>query len=141
MLIFFNLLTQKRDVIFMIFLSFHHIAHPLCKDGHLVWILYAYRQRSNFGNFKQFFHHSFRLKWKFIFLMVSSERSSSDLSEYILFQPNLFFIYKNQFQSEKLQFFFCSFFSKYSNIYIYIFRLYLTIVFISYNSAPYIRSL
>ena len=42
--------------------------------------------RSNIGNFQQFSHHNFRLKWKFWILMVSSERSSSDLSEYTLFQ-------------------------------------------------------
>ena len=63
--------------------------------------LFASRQRSNFGNFQQCFHHNFRLKWKFLLLMVSSERSSSDLLEYTLLQiGKYFFIYKNQFLSE-----------------------------------------
>ena len=47
--------------------------------------LYAFRQR-NFGNFQQFFHRYFRLKWKFLILKISSERSISDLSEYIQLQ-------------------------------------------------------
>ena len=45
----------------------------------MVWKLYAFRQRSNFGNCQQFFHHNFRLKGKFWTLMVSWERSSWDL--------------------------------------------------------------
>ena len=51
----------------------------------MVWKHCAFWQRSNFGNFQQFFHHNFRLKWKIWILMVSSERFSSDLSEYTLF--------------------------------------------------------
>ena len=42
--------------------------------------------RSNFGNFQQFFHHNFRLKWKSWSLLVPLGRSSSDLSESTLFQ-------------------------------------------------------
>ena len=50
-----------------------------------VWKLCAFRQPSNFDNFEQFFHKKFRLKGKLWILMDSSERSSSDLSEYTLF--------------------------------------------------------
>ena len=52
----------------------------------IVWKLCTFRQRSSLGNFQQFFHHNFRLKWKFWILMVSTERTSSDLSEYTIFQ-------------------------------------------------------
>ena len=68
----------------------------------IVWKLYVFHQRRNFGKFQQFFHHDFRLRWKFWILMVSSERSSSDLSEYILFELKMyFFIYKNIFVWER----------------------------------------
>ena len=65
--------------------------------------LRAFRQRCNFGNFQQFFHHNYRLKWKLLFQMVSSEKSSSHLSEYTLFQIffSIFSFYKNLFLSEK----------------------------------------
>ena len=48
--------------------------------------LSAFRQHSNFVKFPAVLHHNFRLKWKFQNLMVPSERSSSDLSEYTLFK-------------------------------------------------------
>jgi len=47
--------------------------------------LWSFPQGSNFVNFQQFFHHNFRLKRNFWILMVPSERSSWDLSEYTLF--------------------------------------------------------
>ena len=59
----------------------------------IVWKLWAFRQRSNFGNFQHFFHHDFRLKWKFWILMVSSERSTSNLSEYIRSEIHKIFFY------------------------------------------------
>ena len=65
----FNLYYQNLGLISLIFLK-------LC----------AFLQRSNFGNFQQFLYYNFGLKWKFRILMVPSERSSSDLSEYILFK-------------------------------------------------------
>ena len=47
----------------------------------IVWKLCALRQRNNFSYFQQLFHNNFRLKGKFWILMVSSERSSLDVSE------------------------------------------------------------
>ena len=62
-----------------------------------VWKLWEFPQGSNFVNFQQFFHHNFWLKIKYCILMVSSERSSSDLSEYTQFQiQKYFYIYKDQ---------------------------------------------
>ena len=52
----------------------------------IVWKLYAFRERTNFGHFQQFSHHNFRLKWKFWIQMFSSVKSSSDLSEYTYFK-------------------------------------------------------
>ena len=43
----------------------------------MVWKLCAFRQCRKFGNLQQFFHHNFRLKWKFWILIDSSEISSS----------------------------------------------------------------
>ena len=86
----------------------------------LVWKLWAFPQGSNFVNFQQFFHHNFRLKWNFWILMVPSERSCWDLSEYISFYiRKYFFIYKNKFLGEKLNFlvFLCSFFPITSKVY------------------------
>ena len=54
------------------------------------WKLRAFRQRINFGNFHQFFHHNFRLKFQII--MVSPERYSSDLSEYTHFKFEKYFL-------------------------------------------------
>ena len=54
----------------------------------------AFRQRINFRNLQQFFHHNFQLKWKFWIFMVSSERYSSDLSKYTLFYKFWWF-YRN----------------------------------------------
>ena len=51
----------------------------------IVWKLWSFPQGSNFVNFQQFFHHNFRLRRNFWILMVPSERSSWDLSEYTLF--------------------------------------------------------
>ena len=84
----------------------------------LVWKLWEFPQGSNFVNFQQFFHHNFRLKWKFSFLMVSSEISSTDLLEYILFQifKNIFFLSISHFQVQMknarfvVQFFFPKYF-------------------------------
>ena len=66
----------------------------------IYWKLYDFRQRSNFGIFQQFSHHNFQQKWIFLILMVSSERSSLDISEYTLFKEYLF-IYENQLSGEK----------------------------------------
>ena len=69
----------------------------------ILWKLWAFRNEKylirfirkylityqKFIHFQQFFHHNFRLKWKFWNLMVPSERSSSDLSEYTLFEKKL----------------------------------------------------
>ena len=64
--------------------------------------LYAFWQRINFGNFQLFFHHNCRLKTNFWMLMISSKRSSSDLSKYTLFQiENFYFIFKFQLLGEK----------------------------------------
>ena len=80
--------------------------------------LCAFWQRSNFGHFQQFFHHNFRLKWKFWILDVSSERSSSDLWKYIRFQiRKIYFFYMNKFR-----FFFCIFFLIQSDEQVSIFR-------------------
>ena len=38
---------------------------PMESISLIVWKLCAFRQRRNFGNYQQFFHHNFRLKWKF----------------------------------------------------------------------------
>ena len=59
----------------------------------LVWKLWAFPQGSNFVNFQQFFHHNFWLKWNFWILMVSLERSSSDLSEYTLLYIKKIFLH------------------------------------------------
>ena len=63
--------------------------------------LCVFRQRYILGNFKQFFHHNFRMKWKFLNLMVPSERSSSDLFFVIL---KIFSIYENHVLGVKLTF-------------------------------------
>ena len=84
------------DTIFIQVLSFHQ---NLGSISLIFWKLCAFRQHN--GSFQQFFHHNFRLKWKFWILMFSLEKSCSDLSEYTLFQiKNIFFIYKNQFLGE-----------------------------------------
>ena len=58
--------------------------------------LEAFRERRNFCNFHQFFHHEFRLKWKILILMVSPERYSPDYQNIPYFYFNvLFVIYKN----------------------------------------------
>ena len=67
-----------------------------------VCILCAFRQRSKFSNFQQFFHHIFWLKCKFWILMVPSERSTSHLSESIQFNI-IFFIHQIYLLGEKLQ--------------------------------------
>ena len=74
--------------------------------------LWAFWQRSNFGNFQQFFHHNCRLKWKFWILNVASESSISDLSEYsLLYIKKIdFWIDKNQFLGEIFLHFFMQFF-------------------------------
>ena len=66
----------------------------------IVWKLCTFRQ--------QFFHHNFWLKWKFWILMVLSERSSSDLSEYSLFQIKkiIFHLLKSFFRWKIVGFFF-----------------------------------
>ena len=73
----------------------------------IVWKLWAFRHRRNFGNFRQFFYHNYRLKEKFKILMVSSEISRLDLSEstpsYI--SKIYFFTNKNLFFGEKIRFF------------------------------------
>ena len=63
-----------------------------------------------FGNvvisviFQQFFHYNFRLELKFWILMIPSERSSSNLSEFTLFQmENYFLINKNQFLGKRMK--------------------------------------
>ena len=65
-----------------------------------------------FGQFQQFFHQNFRLKCKFWILMVSLERSSSDLSEYNLFKIQSIFKWK----MKKCKFFFAVFFLNTSNV-------------------------
>ena len=45
------------------------------------WKLCAFRQRSNFDNFQQFFHHNIQLEWKLFILMVLFEKSSSNPSK------------------------------------------------------------
>ena len=71
-----------------------------------------FRQHSDFGHFQLFFRHNFRLKWKFWILIVSSERSSSELSEYTLLQTKkIFFVpMKINFQVKTIS---LVFFSKY----------------------------
>ena len=66
--------------------------------------LCAFRQRSNFGNFQQFFLHSFQLKWKF-WIQIYQNILFPKLKKY-------FFIYKNQFLGEKWKIvgFFCRYF-------------------------------
>ena len=71
----------------------------------MVWRLFAFRDCSNFGNFQQFFHRNFPLKWKFVILMVSSERSSyiyQNIFYFIL--KNIFFIHKNPLLGEKFKY-------------------------------------
>ena len=53
----------------------------------------AFRQCNNFGIFQQCFHHNFRLKWKFLILIIPSERSSLDLLQI----RSIFFNDKNNF--------------------------------------------
>ena len=67
----------------------------------IMWKLYTFQQRSTLGHFQQFIHFNFRLKLKFWILMVSSERSISDSSEYAPFQIKKKFFYKNQILGEK----------------------------------------
>ena len=78
-----KLWTRYFEIIFILIFNFSY--QNLESISLIVWKLCAFRQRSNFGNFKQFFHHNFQLKYKFWILMVSFWRSSSDLSEYTLF--------------------------------------------------------
>ena len=69
----------------------------------ITWKLCAFLQRSNFDNFQQFFHDNFPVKLNFFFQIISSEISSSNLSEHILLQIIRIFRYlKNQFLGEKL---------------------------------------
>ena len=80
LILVFNLCYQNLGPIFLI-----------------VWKLCAFWQRSNFDNSQQFLDHNCRLKWKLLILKVSSERSSSDLSEYSLYEiEKIFCIYKNR---------------------------------------------
>ena len=51
----------------------------------IVWKLCVFWHRWNFVNSQQFFYHNFWLKEKFKILMVSSERSGSDISKYTRF--------------------------------------------------------
>ena len=60
----------------------------------IVWKLCVFRKRSHFGNFQQFFHLNFRLKWKFWILMDSLESSNLDLSEYTIFDVKIIFVHK-----------------------------------------------
>ena len=62
--------------------------------------------RRNFCNFFQFFYHNFSMKGKFKMIMVSSERSRSDLSESTLFQiKNTYFLsIEISFNVKKLDF-------------------------------------
>ena len=69
----------------------------------IVWKLWAFPQRSNFGNFQQFFHHNFWLKWKFWILVVPSERSNSDQLYSKI--SKIFCIFKNQVLVVKVTFF------------------------------------
>ena len=81
----------------------------------IVWNLYAFRQRSNFGNPHQICHHKVRLKWKFWILMGSSEWWNHH-ERWMMVRPirknpisnlkNYFLMYKNLFLGEKWNFFF-----------------------------------
>ena len=57
-----------------------HSSLKICASK--IWDLFAFRQRSNFGNFQQFFNYNFRMKGKFLILMVSSKISYSDIPEF-----------------------------------------------------------
>ena len=89
--------------------------------------LCTFWQRSISGKFQQFFHHNFRLKWKFWIMMISPERSSSYLSEYTLFQifkiyyylQKLIFRWKLKIVSFFCIFFFLNYFQIYQTISIY----------------------
>ena len=80
---FDGLFLEKFGTIFIQFSKF--CFQSLGSISMSVWKLCVIRQRSNFGNFQQFFHHNFRLKLKIWIRMVSSERSGLYLSEYTLF--------------------------------------------------------
>ena len=75
--------------------------------------LCAFRLRSNYGNFQQFFHRNFWLKWKIWTLIVLSENFSSDLSEYTLFLFDYFYLWKSISRRKmKMLGYFCIFFFK-----------------------------
>ena len=75
--------------------------------SYIIFKLSAFLQRRHFGNFRQFFHQNFRLRWKFLNLMVPSDRSTSDVSEYTLFRIwKIIFVNKNQVLVVKLTFFY-----------------------------------
>ena len=77
---------------------FHLFYSKLGSISLIVWKLCAFRQRSNLDNFKQCFHHNFRLKRKFWNLMVSFGMISSDLSEYAIFKLLFFSLIKINFE-------------------------------------------
>ena len=64
------------------------------------WKLCAFRQRSKFGLFLAIFHHNFWMGGKILILRVLLERSSSDVSAYILFQiqSNIVYLWKSIFK-------------------------------------------
>ena len=72
---FYTIFIQVFNLYYKNMMSISLIVLKLC----------AFRKRSNFGNFQQFFHHKFRLKLKFWILINPLEISSLDLSECTIF--------------------------------------------------------
>ena len=90
-----------------IFIQFPNLCYQNLELISLIfWKLWAFPQGRNFVNFQPFFQHNFRLRWKFWILIVPSERSSWDLSEYTLFYvKKIIFHLSNSIFRWKMEFF------------------------------------
>ena len=76
----------------------------------IIWKLCAFRQRSNIGDFQQFFHHNFRWNGNFEFLWFHLKDLVQNYQNIPYFKiQNIFFIFKNTFLGEKLSAIFCIF--------------------------------